>query len=343
MTYIYEADTADQVWRAAASDLNGGCGATSQTGRGGITQELLHVIFTIHDPRQRWIVSRHPGMNPAFAVAEVVWLLNGRNDAAFVDHWNPRLPQYAGAGDCYHAAYGFRLRNEFGFDQLERAYNALSNNSDSRQIVLQIWNPQTDFPDTSGQPVSPDIPCNICAFPKIRNNKLEWLQIMRSNDLQRGVPYNFVQFTCLQEIMAGWLSVEPGAYCHVSDSLHAYAKDAADLREFASVDAMPNSDSLSLKRDESGRVLSEMNKIMSAMIMPELSYEAFRSLMSPRQLPSAYQNLLNLVAADSARRKGWIQIASDLMAECNNPAITQVWEQWSARCERARVKTLSAD
>lgn len=343
MTYVYEADTADQVWRAAASDFNRGCGATSQTGRGGITQELLHVMFTIHDPRQRWIVSRHPAMNPAFAVAEVVWLLNGRNDAAFVNHWNPRLPQYGGYGDCYHAAYGFRLRNEFGFDQLERAYNALSNNSDSRQIVLQIWNPQTDFPNISGKPVSPDIPCNICAFPKIRINKLEWLQIMRSNDLQRGVPYNFVQFTCLQEIMAGWLGVEPGAYCHVSDSLHAYAKDDPDLREFASVDAMPNSDSLSLKRDDSERVLSEMNKIMSAMIMPELSYEAFRSLMSPRQLPPAYQNLLNLVAADSARRKGWTQIASDLMAECNNPALTQVWAKWSARCERSLAKSLSAN
>lgn len=343
MTYVYEADTADQVWRTAASDFNRGCGATSQTGRGGITQELLHVMFTIHDPRQRWIVSRHPPMNPAFAIAEVVWLLNGRNDAAFVNHWNPRLPQYAGEGDCYHAAYGFRLRNEFGFDQLERAYHALSNNSDSRQIVLQIWNPQTDFPDISGNPVSPDIPCNICAFPKVRNNKLEWLQIMRSNDLQRGLPYNFVQFTCLQEIMAGWLRVEPGAYCHVSDSLHTYGKDALDLHEFIAVDAMLNCDSLGLNRDESRRVLSEMNRIMSAMIVPGLSYQAFHSLMSSRQLPPAYQNLLRLVAADSARRKGWIWFASELMADCNNPAISQAWERWSARCERTVSKSLSVN
>lgn len=299
-------------------------------------------MFSIRDPRQRWIVSRHPAMNPAFAVAEVVWLLNGRNDAAFVNHWNPRLPQYAGDGDCYHAAYGFRLRNEFGFDQLERAYNALSNNSNSRQIVLQIWNPQTDFPDISGQPVSPDIPCNICAFPKIRNNKLEWLQVMRSNDLQRGVPYNFVQFTCLQEIIAGWLGVEIGAYCHVSDSLHAYAKDASDLREFTPVDAMPNRDSLALKRDESERVLSEMNRIMSEMIVPGLSHEAFRSLALSRQLPPAYQNLVRLVAADSARRKGWTQTAPELMAECDNPAIIQVWESWSARCGRTQAKSLGA-
>jgi thymidylate synthase len=244
MTHVYEADTADQVWRAAASELNGECVARAQHGRGGITQELLHVVFTIRDSRQRWVVSRYPAINPAFAIAEVVWILNGRNDAAFLNHWNPRLPQYAGDVDCYHAAYGFRLRKEFGFDQLARAYNALSNNPDTRQVVLQIWNPQIDFPDESGQPVSADIPCNVCALPKIRDNKLEWLQIMRSNDLPRGLPYNFVQFTCLQEIMAGWLGVGVGTYCHVSDSLHVYEKDVPDLQAFSPVEEAPSTDSL---------------------------------------------------------------------------------------------------
>jgi thymidylate synthase len=121
MTHVYEADTADQVWRAAAAELSGERVTRAQHGRGGITQELLHVIFTIRDSRQRWVVSRYPAVNPAFAIAEVVWILNGRNDAAFLNHWNPRLPQYAGDVDCYYAAYGFRLRKEFGFDQLARA------------------------------------------------------------------------------------------------------------------------------------------------------------------------------------------------------------------------------
>ena len=48
--------------------------------------------------------------------------------------------------------------------------------------------------------------------------------------------------------------------------------DALDLHEFIAVDAMLNSDSLALNRDESERVLSEMNRIMSAMIVPGLSY-----------------------------------------------------------------------
>jgi thymidylate synthase len=332
MTQVYEADTADQVWRAAAYEFRQDGVARMHTGRGGVTQELLHVMFAIRDPRRRWVVSRRPAINPAFAIAEVVWIINGRNDAAFVNHWNPRLPQYAGEVECYHAAYGFRLRKEFGFDQLERAYEALSNNPDTRQVVLQIWNPQIDFPDSAGRPVSADVPCNVCALPKIRDNKLEWLQIMRSNDLQRGLPYNFVQFTCLQEILAGWLGAEIGAYTHVSDSLHIYEKDARDLQAFTPVDEAPNTDSLALTRKDSEAVLSEMSSVMSAMTSPDLSRETLRSLMAAQPLPPAYQNLLRVVAADSARRRGWSEVAGELMEECGNPALVQAWEGWTARC-----------
>jgi thymidylate synthase len=333
MTRVYEADTADQAWGAAASEFRREGVAKMRTGRGGVTHELLHVMFAIHDPRRRWVVSRHPAINPAFAIAEVVWILNGRNDAAFVNHWNPGLPQYAGDVDCYHAAYGFRLRKEFGFDQLERAYDALSNNPDTRQVVLQIWNPQIDFPDSAGRPVSADIPCNVCALPKIRDNKLEWLQVMRSNDLQRGLPYNFVQFTCLQEILAGWLGAEVGAYSHVSDSLHIYEKDSRDLQAFTPVDEEPNTDSLALARRESEAIFSEMNSLMSAMTTAELSREALRSVVEAQPLPPAYQNLLRVVAADSARRRGWVDIVGGLMAGCSNPALRQTWDRWAVRCE----------
>jgi thymidylate synthase len=132
--------------------------------------------------------------------------------------------------------------------------------------------------------------------------------------------------------MAGWLGVEVGDYCHISDSLHVYEKDAADLQAFTPVELVPNTDSLALARDESEAVLSEMNRLMSAMTRPELSHEDLRSLMSTKVLPLAYQNLLRVVAADSVRRRGWIEIAVELMAECSNLGLRQAWEDWTARC-----------
>jgi thymidylate synthase len=332
MTHVYEAATADLAWRAAAEKFKADGTADLQSGRGGRTLEQLHAVFTIHEPRQRWVVSRRPAINPAFAIAEVVWILNGRDDAAFLNHWFPGLPRYAGGGERYHAAYGFRLRKGFGFDQLERAYNALRNNPDSRQIVLQIWHPQIDFPDNAGQPAATDIPCNICAFPKIRNNKLEWLQVMRSNDLQRGLPYNFIQFTSLQEVLAGWLGVELGSYNHVSDSLHVYEREALHVKAFTPIEEMQNPDSLALPRRESEAALIEMSRLMGEMISPTFSPANLRALISSPALPHAYQNMLLVAAADSARRREWVEVAEELMDECSNPILRQVWAGWNARC-----------
>src|SRR5260370_24286567 len=138
--------------------------ARLQASRSGQTRELLGTAFTIKSPRQRWVTSRQPALNPAFAIAEVIWIMSGRRDAEFLNYWNPKLPQYAGSGKNYHGAYGFRLRRHLGLDQLERAYQALSNNPDTRQVVLQIWDSCVDFPLTDGSPADPDIPCNVCSF-----------------------------------------------------------------------------------------------------------------------------------------------------------------------------------
>jgi len=78
--------------------------------------------------------------------------MNGRNDSTMPNYFNQSLPKYAGGGATYHAAYGFRLRQHFGLDQLQRAYLALSANRESRQIVLQFWDCKMDLPTDQGDP-----------------------------------------------------------------------------------------------------------------------------------------------------------------------------------------------
>ena len=225
MLHLFEGQTADEVWRQAAESIRAGEGVIAQPSRAGVTYELLHTCLAIRDPLQRWILSREPALNPAFAIAEIVWILAGRNDSSFVNHWNPKLPQYAGRGPTYYGAYGHRLRRHFLTDQLDRAYDTLRHNPNSRQVVLQIWDPQKDLPCEDGKPCAEDIPCNIVSFLKMRRGRLEWMQILRSNDLLLGLPHNVIQFTTLQEVMAGWLGAELGSYCQLSDSLHVYKRD----------------------------------------------------------------------------------------------------------------------
>lgn len=331
MITVFEGNTANEVWQKALEEIHHGSKTEHQTGRGGTTMEILHAAFTLTDPRQRWIVARHPALNPAFAIAEVIWILCGRNDAAFLNYWNSQLPKYAGTGTEYHGAYGYRLRKHFGIDQLKRAYLALQHNPDSRQVVLQIWDSLKDFPDEEGNPVNPDIPCNITSLLKIRDGKLEWMQIMRSNDLFRGVPYNFIQFTSIQEILAGWLNVEPGSYNQISDSLHLYQEDIKLVKADLPGDVAQNTDSLCLLKEESDVVLAKLNSCIEAMIAPHLTQETLQMLLDKADVPTSYHNLLLVVGAEASRRRGWLNLAQTLMMKCSNPVLTQVWERWFIR------------
>jgi thymidylate synthase len=119
-------------------------------GRNGRTKELTHVCMSISDPTQRWVVRRKPIISPAFAVAELVMLMNGSDESVLLNTWNPKLPKYQGEYNRYPGAYGRRLRYSFGFDQINRAYNALNNNPQSRQVVLEIWKPDIDLPQKKG-------------------------------------------------------------------------------------------------------------------------------------------------------------------------------------------------
>src|SRR5580692_12006627 len=121
----FEASSADRVWLQSISAVKEGPDVPLQNGRGGPTFELLHTMLHVHDSRERWVTSRDPVMSAPFAIVEVIGILSGRRDSGYLNFFNPVLSKYAGNGAQYHGAYGFRLRSNAGFDQLERAANAL--------------------------------------------------------------------------------------------------------------------------------------------------------------------------------------------------------------------------
>lgn len=322
--------TANEAWLAAARKFREPGAARLQPSRAGDTLELLHVSFDIADSRQRWVTSRFPAMNPAFALAEVVWILSGSNDAEFVNTWNPVLPRFCGPGSTYHGAYGFRLRRHRGLDQLQRAYEAFTGNPETRQVVLQIWDSAIDLPNEDGSPVDPDIPCNIASLLKVRDGRLEWMQVMRSNDLALGAPHNFVQFTSIQEVLSGWIGITPGRYTHVADSLQVYTKDAADLARSERHDPLANTDRLDLGKAEFDRVFAETHERARAMIVADARSE-LHALTQVPTLPEGYANILRVMASDLARRRGWLDLAFEMRQACSNPALVTALDGWFAR------------
>ena len=323
-----KAENANQIWIDFASLFNE-LPILKSNSRLGLISEILHASFTIENPRQRWVFTRKPSINPAFALAEIVWILNGSNDANLINFWNPILPKYAGNKSTYHGAYGFRLRKQFGFDQLEKAYLALSNNTASRQVVLQIWNPTIDFPNAKGQPSSKDIPCNICSILKVRDNKLEWMQIMRSNDFNRGLPYNIVQFTTLQEVLAGWLNIEVGTYNHLSDSLHFYDSDSDDFSCSSNVELLFNKDDIRLQKIQSDKCFKMLYQKMVQMKSSEITKKSFSRIFDCDSSNQAIHNILLVIGADAARRKRWCTLSENLIRDCTNLVFKELWNQWA--------------
>lgn len=327
---VFRGRTANAAWLSALEGFREDEGVGKHSGRGGSTSEILHASFVVDQPRERFVVSREPAMNPAFALAEVIWIVNGRQDAEFVNFWNPKLPRFAGEGPTYHGAYGFRLRSGYEVDQIKRAFQALKSNEGTRQVVLQIWDPRLDLPTIAGEPRARDIPCNVCSLLKVRDGRLDWTQIMRSNDLILGFPHNVVQFTYLQEFMAGWLGCEVGVYTHLSDSLHVYDRNLGSVEDADSVAPEENTDEWKFSYAEGTAILGEVSARMELLKEADAP-GAVADAVESSSVPEAAKNMLRITGADAARRHGWREEADELAEACSNPALVQPWRRWRSR------------
>lgn len=338
-------ESADAVWRQAVELLRQ-CGAVQES-RDQPTRELLHVALTVADPRQRVVFARP--INPALAVAEIIWILSGSNDTAFLRFWNPRMRRYADDDkSLFHGAYGFRLgsqptlaphlapqlRHEAPsvpprIDQLRMAYEALRQTPHSRQVVLQIWDAQRDLPNP--EPRSRDIPCNVLSHLLVRNGRLEWLQVMRSNDLIWGLPYNLIQFTALQEIMAGWLGLELGTYNHVSDSLHVYRRHWEQLDPDPSAPSIPSNDAdLRIGPYEQWEaVWAPFVECVWQLTQQRDEPTLLAVAKDATGLPRAYQEWAALLRAEALRRRGYSSAADQVVAGAGVYWETS-WRRWLA-------------
>lgn len=190
--------------------------------RGLMTLEAPAPVVTEYDrPRERVLFNHIRDANPFFHFMESLWILAGRQDVEFLTKFNVRMADYSDDGVVFHAPYGYRLRHGadgYSEDQFKKVMDVLTKDPQSRQAVLQIWDHKFDL-----NARSKDIPCNDLIFIKIRDGRLNITVCNRSNDMIWGAyGANAVQFSVIQEYLAGMLGVQVGYYRQVSDSFHAY-------------------------------------------------------------------------------------------------------------------------
>ena len=114
--------------------------------------------------------------------------------------------QYSDDGEVFNAAYGYRARHEFGFDQLISIPRLLEKDPGTRQAVIQLWHPSDLGANTL------DKACNMSMVFSIFGTRLDMTVFNRSNDLVFGgvTGANPVHFSYFQQWFANQLKIPMG-------------------------------------------------------------------------------------------------------------------------------------
>lgn len=190
-----------------------------QPSRNGLTLEVHPALLQLTDLRYRSLTLLRRQKSLGLQLMELLWIWAGSDELAPLAAVLPRWRKYSDDGVTLHGAYGRRLRNWDGRDQLTDCLELLRAKPDTRQAVMMIWNPAQDLAR-----VTKDVPCNNWLHWLLRDGRLDLTVVVRSNDLWHGVPYNVANWTQLQVLMAHRLGVAPGTYTHFADSLHLYTE-----------------------------------------------------------------------------------------------------------------------
>lgn len=180
--------------------------------RGMEVREILHDSYTVKMPAYISLADRK--VNKAFMFAEALWILSGSNRVEDLNKFIRGYARFSDDGVFLRGAYGPKV-----VDQLGYVVDSLNIDRDSRQAVLNIWRERPGS--------SKDIPCTTQMQFFIRDNCLQSVVTMRSQDIVLGYTYDVFTFSMVAkavqlllkergvEVGLGYLTVNVG-------SLHVY-------------------------------------------------------------------------------------------------------------------------
>jgi thymidylate synthase len=231
--------------------------------RGMKTREIEDAVIHIEDVYHTLPLKVGRGTVPGIGAVEACQLLSGTSFPKTVIAVGPQFKNYTEDNGVFHGAYGLRTNGQY-----DAVIDKLKNDSDSRQAVVTIWNPEYD-----NQPSKRDYPCTVLHQFRIRNNKLNMSVYMRSNDVWLGAAYDFFQFTQVQIALASVLGIEPGKYAHHAGSLHIYeqhyeaAEKLTKTNELVDIPSITGATWLDVKAS----AMAAINAVDNGTILPRLN------------------------------------------------------------------------
>lgn len=184
----------------------------------GSMREIPGVLLRLRNPRARLSHTETKG-HVFSCLGELLWYLAKSRRLDLIEYYISRYREESEDGRTVYGAYGPRLFDLRGNDQVGNVITQLKRHPESRRAVIQLF----DAADLAKE--RREIPCTSTLQFMIRRNRLIMFATMRSNDAFKGLPHDVFAFTMIQELIARSMNLEIGPYSHFVSSLHLYDSD----------------------------------------------------------------------------------------------------------------------
>lgn len=218
--------------------------------RGMGVKELFAQQIVLTNPRQRLAYLPERKFSIVYAVVESLLLALCENRTIAFSYFNKAMGNFSDNGKTMHGAYGYRIS-----PAVNDIIKKLKSDKDSRQAVLTIYNHEKDLCNYNGK----DVPCTLSLQFLVRDDKLNMIVTMRSNDAVLGLPYDIYNFTNFQEVIANTLGIDVGTYVHQVGSLHVYENQYDIFRDMQNAVAIKAENKANLQQwNMQARMLREI-------------------------------------------------------------------------------------
>ena len=210
-----KAETADQLFDKVIEELK-----KNEIDDENVAYEIINANLTLTDPTYNTMCECSRKMPIRYAIGELLWYRSMNTTCKSIERFSKFWQRVSDDGENVNSNYGYCIGKKYCFDQWKTVKQLLINQPNTRQAVIHI----KEARDLVNKPTK-DVNCTIALQFILRNNKLDLITTMRSNDVHLGLPYDLFNFTCMQIQMAMELGVDVGTYYHNAASLHMYRRN----------------------------------------------------------------------------------------------------------------------
>jgi len=213
-------DTLTDIYEKTLDELKK---AKEQESQFGDTLELINYSCCLKNPRSRFIGTQNRAHSLRYLIGELCWYLSGEKGIERISNYSTFWNHLVDEKNEVNSNYGYRAFHKCinRKNQFQWVVEELKKNRNSRRAILLLNLFEEDY---SQMHKTKDFPCTIYLHFLVRNNKLNMLTYMRSNDFIYGFCNDVPFFTILQEILAVTLGIELGYYYHNAGSEHIYMR-----------------------------------------------------------------------------------------------------------------------